>query len=171
VVGVLSVRDLLPVMDFMPVAVERMMSRLPLIVPVDETVRNAAALMAHGAVSAVLVSGRRLRERPMHVRALTHADLAGIMTGTDLVRDVLATDRYPYVTPVAEVMSTPLQTIEAREPIKAAFSLMARESVRHVLIRKGEEITGLLSVEDAIDPMWLQIASVPLRAAPLKERF
>jgi CBS domain-containing protein len=164
VVGMLSVRDLLPVVNLLPITVERMMTRMPVLVPTVETVRNAAALMAHACVSALLVSGERLRPRGIHFRGFTRADVAGIVTGTDLVRDVIDKDLDPYVTPVSAVMGSPLYTLERTESLSTAFDVMARGNVRHLVVTSGgEEVTGLLSVEDVIEPAWLHVASGSVR--------
>jgi signal-transduction protein with cAMP-binding, CBS, and nucleotidyltransferase domain len=45
----------------------------------------------------------------------------------------------------------------------SAFDVMARGGVRHLGVTSGEEITGLLSVEDVIEPAWLHVASGALR--------
>lgn len=161
VCGVLSVRDLLPVAYVLPVAVERMMTRLPVIATIDDTVRNAAALMTHSSVSGLLVSGRRTAARALKLRGFAQRDIAGIVTGADLVRKVVAMDRYPYVTTVAEVMGMPLETIDAGESVNTALTIMARAGVRHLVVTSGDEITGLLSVEDAIDSAWLEVAGWP----------
>jgi CBS domain-containing protein len=164
VVGILSVRDLLPVVNLLPITVERMMTRLPVLIPTIETVRNAAALMAHACVSALLVSGERLRPRGIHFRGFARADVAGIVTGTDLVRDVIDKDLDPHVTPVSAVMASPLYTLERTESLATAFDVMARGKVRHLAVTSGgEEVTGLLSVEDVIEPAWLHVASGTVR--------
>ncbi|HET8759825.1 MAG TPA: CBS domain-containing protein [Nitrospiria bacterium] len=160
VAGMVSVRDLLPVVNLLPITVERMMTRMPVLVPTLETVRNAAALMAHACVSGLLVSGERLRPRGIHFRGFTRADIAGIVTGTDLVRDVIDKDLDPYVTPVSAVMGGPLYTLERTESLATAFDVMARGKVRHLGVTSGGEgVTGLLSVEDVIEPAWLHVAS------------
>lgn len=165
VVGLLSVRDLLPVVHLLPIAVERMMTRMPVIIPAEETARNAAALMAHAKVSALLVAGRRLQPRGIHFRGFSRQDVAGIVTGTDLVRDVVEKDLDASVTPVCGVMGSPLFTLSGAEDVMTAFDVMARGSVRHLAVAAGEEITGLLSVEDVIEPAWLHVASGALRKA------
>lgn len=165
VVGLISVRDLLPIVNLLPIAVERMMTRMPVIVPTEEPVRNAAALMAHGSVSALLVAGKRLQPRGIHFHGFARQDIAGIVTGTDLVRDVIEKNLDPYVTPVCAVMGSPLFTLSGGEEVMTAFDVMARGSVRHLAVTSGEEITGLLSVEDVIEPAWLYVAAGTIRKA------
>lgn len=160
VVGMLSARDLLPVVTLLPVTVERMMSRMPVLTPRNETVRNASALMAHAGVSGLLVSGEWLRPRGVHVRGFARADIAGIVTATDLVRKVIDTDVDPYVTPVSAAMGSPLFTIEKTESLITAFDVMAKGDVRHLGVTSGgDEVVGLLSVEDVIEPAWLHAAA------------
>jgi len=163
VVGLLSVRDLMPAVHLLPIPVERMMTRMPVIVPAEETTRNAAFLMAHAKVSALLVAGRRLQARGLNLGGFSRQDIAGIVTGTDLVRDVVDKDLDPSVTPVCEIMSGPLFSLSGTEEVMTAFDVMARGSVRHLAVTSGEEITGLLSVEDVIEPAWLHVAAGALR--------
>jgi CBS domain-containing protein len=163
VIGLVSVRDLLSRVEFIDVSVERMMSRSPVVVPIDETARNAAALMTQAGVSGVLVSGHRMSPRPLHFQGLARRDLAGIVTGADIAQEIVGRDRDPGVTRVTDILSPLLQTIDGREPIAAAFHLMAREELRHVAVTTHDEITGLLSVEDVFEPAWLHVAASPLR--------
>ncbi|MEO5658135.1 MAG: CBS domain-containing protein [Nitrospiria bacterium] len=163
VIGLVSVRDLLSRVQLLDISVERMMSRLPVVVPIDETARNVAALMTQAAVSGVLVSGHRMSSRPLHFQGLARRDLVGIVTGTDIVQEIVGRDRDPGVTRVADILSPLLQTIDGREPIAAAFHLMALEELRHVAVTTHDEITGLLSVEDVFEPAWLHVAASPLR--------
>jgi len=158
VVGLISVRDLLPEVHLLPIAVERMMARMPVIVPTVETVRNAAALMAQAAVSGVLVSGQRAYPRGLHFSGFARPDIAGIVTGTDLVRRVIDKDLEPHVTPVVDVMTRPIYTISGGADAMTAFNVMARSGVRHLAVTEGDEICGLLSVEDVIEPTWLHVA-------------
>lgn len=165
VIGLVSARDLLFEVSLFGVPIERMMSRLPIVVPVDETVGNAAALMTQAAASGLLVSGRRTRPRPITFSGFARKDLTGILTGADVVRKVVACDHDPSVATVGEVMSVPLHTMDGRETVPEAFRLMVREGLRHVAVTTGDEITGLLSVEDIFEPAWLHVAGSPLREA------
>jgi CBS domain-containing protein len=119
--------------------------------------------MADASVSGVLVAGRRQSPREMDLTGFARRDIAGIVTGTDLVRKVVARERYPYATQVAEVMAAPLQTIGAHGSVNTALDVMDRVGVRHLAVTEGKEIVGLLSAEDVFDPAWLQVASRPLR--------
>ncbi|HET8761116.1 MAG TPA: CBS domain-containing protein [Nitrospiria bacterium] len=159
VVGLISVRDLLREVQLLPIAVERMMTRMPVIVPTMETVRNSAALMAQSAVSGLLVCGQRRQPRGIHFSGFARSDIAGIATGTDLVRRVIDKDLDPNITPILEVMARPIYTVSASSDVMTAFNVMARAGVRHLGVVEGDEITGLLSVEDVIEPVWLHAAA------------
>ncbi len=163
IVGVVSIRDLIAREDFLPFEVERMMSRSPVVVALDDTVRNAAAQMADASVNGVLVAGRRQAPRQMDLTGFARRDIAGIVTGTDLVRKVVARERHADATQVVDVMAAPLQTIGARGSVNTAADLMDRVGVRHLAVTEGDEIVGLLAAEDIFDPAWLQVASRPLR--------
>lgn len=102
---------------------------------------------------------RRTQPRGIHFYGFARHDIAGIVTGTDLVRAVINQDLDPYNTPVRAVMASPLFTLSDAEDVMTALDLMARSGVRHLAVASEDEITGLLSVEDIIDPAWLHVAS------------
>jgi signal-transduction protein with cAMP-binding, CBS, and nucleotidyltransferase domain len=150
VVGMLSARDLLGIETPSPALVEGAMTRLLAAIHLHATVRDAAARMGEASVGALLVTGRRAKHRPGQLSAARQGDIAGVLTETDLVRKLVATDHYPYVTTVAQVMETPLRTLGVHESISAARAAMAKERIRHLVVADGSEIVGLLSARDII---------------------
>ncbi len=52
--------------------------------------------------------------------------------------------------PVTKCMSKPLFTIEEREPMTAAISLMKERGIRRLAVTVGGTITGVLSVADVL---------------------
>lgn len=150
VVGVVSARDLLGMAMPSTASVEDVMTRLLATISLRATVREAASRMADASVGALLVTGRRAKPRPGRFHAAREGDIAGVLTETDLVHKLIATDRYPYVTTVADVMETHLLTIAAHESIDAARTAMATERIRHLVVTDGPEIVGLLSARDLL---------------------
>jgi signal-transduction protein with cAMP-binding, CBS, and nucleotidyltransferase domain len=62
-------------------------------------------------------------------------------------------------------MAHPIQTVSESDNVMTAFNVMARARVRHLAVTGGDEITGLLSVEDVIAPVWLHVAAAALPGA------
>jgi CBS domain-containing protein len=97
---------------------------------------------------------------------------AGIVTEVDLVHRVLAEDRNPAATTVGEIMHGPVQEIDADESLAEAGDRMAQAHLRHLAVRDGGRIVGLLSVREllATDSLPLaparQIMSSPVHTIP-----
>src|SRR3712207_4518174 len=100
----------------------------------DETTREAARRMAENCCGGLLVmeDGRAL----------------GLFSERDLLARVVAEGRDPDRTPVREVMTTDLQTIDADEPVSSAIRRMDEGGFRHLLVVEGDHVLGLLSTRD-----------------------
>ena len=100
------------------------------------TAREAAELMAAWAISALPV--------------LHDQDLVGIITERDLVQRVLAAGFDPDLTPVAQIMSSPIVTVSPTETYATALARMARHHVRHLLVVSGDRLDGVVSMRDLL---------------------
>ncbi|MFQ5693328.1 MAG: cyclic nucleotide-binding/CBS domain-containing protein [Nitrospinota bacterium] len=78
--------------------------------------------------------------------------MVGIVTESDVVRKVVASDRIPYVTKASEVMSSPLITIGIEESVYRAQELMDEKRVLHLAVLEKDEIVGMVSIRDLIHP-------------------
>ncbi len=72
----------------------------------------------------------------------------GIITKTDLMVKVLINNLDGSTTLVSEVMSQPLITIEATEPLVNALKLLDEKHIRHLAVTRNDEIIGILSTKD-----------------------
>lgn len=115
------------------VPVERLVSRPPIFVERDARVGEAAQVMRDQRVSSVLVRGEPL----------------GILTDRDLRSRVLAEGRGPQ-TPVVEVMSSPLITVEASAPVLEAMVLLLDRRLHHLPLERQGEIVGLVTHSDLL---------------------
>lgn len=80
-------------------------------------------------------------------------DIIGIVTEPDIVRKVVGTDRAPHLTPVEEIMSSPVIGIDERRPITEAADLMEQHGTRHLAVFKRGQVIGVLSVRDLLHPV------------------
>ena len=147
IVGLISVRDLVrhfidqeqgPVHDledvYRPLSV--LMQKNMVMTDSEETVLSAARQMAREQVGSLLV---------------TEADeLVGIVTESDLVRKVVATNGDLHTVRVRSVMSSPLIKIDINRTVRDASGLMATHRVRHLAVQDQSRIVGMLSVRDLV---------------------
>jgi CBS domain-containing protein len=125
-----------PAVSFQPdlsVEVEKLLRRPAVWVGAEATVGEAALVMREQRVSSVLVRG----EPP------------GIVTDRDFRNRVLGAGLGPG-TPVAQVLSRPLRTVESGAPIYEAWNRLLDAGVHHLPVRKGEEIAGVLTSSDLL---------------------
>ena len=104
----------------------------------DLTVRKAAAMMKKKNIGAVLiVEGKQL---------------LGIFTERDMVFRVVAPGRDPSVTSIGEVMTPAPVTIPAIETYGYALLMMHQHGFRHLPVVEGNEVIGIVSSRNALDP-------------------
>jgi CBS domain-containing protein len=115
------------------VEVAQLLRRPATWVGADATVGEAARVMRDQKVSSVLVRG----------------DPPGIVTDHDFRNRVLAEGLGPE-TPVSAIVSRPLRAVDAATPISAAWTTLLDTGSRHLPIRRGEEIVGVLTSTDLL---------------------
>ncbi len=103
------------------------------------TISQAARLMAARRVGSLFV--RR------------NGEVVGIVTEPDIIRKGLGQGLDLRSTSVSEIMSAPIISIDERRPITEAAGLMQAHRTRHLAVRKGEHMVGVLSVRDVLDPV------------------
>ncbi len=100
----------------------------------DSTVRDAVRLMNRLRIGAVLV--------------LEGSALVGIFTERDVLVRVVAADRDPRTTPVAEVMTASPLTVSPDIRVAEALRLVTEQRKRHLPVVEGQELLGLISLGD-----------------------
>lgn len=109
------------------------------VVPQDTTAVVAAERMGARLIGSVLVESVDPKR-----------ELPGIVTETDLVRNVLAAGLDPTVTMVGQIMASPVLTIAAERSMLDASHLMELNHVRHLGVSEAGDIVGLISVRDLV---------------------
>lgn len=71
----------------------------------------------------------------------------GIFTRHDVLERVALAQR-PLATPIAEVMSAPVQTLLTTDTAQDAALLMSRRGIRHVPVTEGGRVVGIVSERD-----------------------
>lgn len=124
--------------------VKYLITGAPLFVEATATVQQAAQHMHESRVSSILVK----------------SDPPGIVTDRDLRGRVLAAGLGPE-TPVADIMSHPLKSLDSDSPVYAALQLMLEENIHHLALVEEGEIVGVIGNTDLLrhqakSPLFLQ---------------
>jgi len=103
----------------------------------NETVAQVARKMADLHVGAILVlNGEQLR---------------GVFSERDLMRRVVVEFRDPASTPVGEVMTQEVATIDELASIEEAMEAMQTHDCRHLPVTRGSQVAGFLSMRDVMN--------------------
>ncbi|HET8759826.1 MAG TPA: CBS domain-containing protein [Nitrospiria bacterium] len=110
--------------------------RLP-VVPGKTRVRRAIDVMVEAGADAAVVTE-------------DDGSPVGLLTETDIVRRVIATDRHPFATPVEHVMSAPVVAVDAGCALDAAARLMADRGIRHLGVTRGGRAVGWVNAQAVV---------------------
>jgi CBS domain-containing protein len=103
-------------------------------VPPAACVRDACRLMRDRRIGAVLVSEGET--------------LHGIFTERDVVNLVVAGEKDPALTKVAEVMTPKVIVVQSDRSLGEIETIMRQERVRHVPVVDGKALIGIISIGD-----------------------
>lgn len=117
------------------VSVGELVTRPPITIAPESTIRAAAERMTEQEVSALIV--------------MSGDELAGIVTDHDLRKRCLAAGRSRQE-PVGNIMSSRLQTVTRETPAFEALLLMSRQDIHHLPVMSGRQPVGLISTTDLI---------------------
>ncbi len=119
--------------------IRNVMERRKVITASPETsVRSASRSMAEAKVGAIMVVENRR--------------LVGIFTERDALFRVIALDRDPDATRLAEVMTPEPKTVTPEESFGYVLLMMHENGFRHVPVIENGEPVGVVSARHALDP-------------------
>lgn len=104
--------------------------------PVDASVYDAISLMADKGVGAVLV--------------MAGDQVLGIMSERDYARKVILMGKSSSGTRIEEIMSGPVVTVTPSESIDTCLRIMTERRIRHLPVRDGQRIVGIVSIGDLV---------------------
>lgn len=81
-------------------------------------------------------------------------EVLGIITETDIVKRVLARDVDLTSTPVEEVMSYPVYSIDEGEFLERAHQMMGEHHIRHILVTRQGKPAGMISVRNILESVY-----------------
>jgi len=76
-------------------------------------------------------------------------EVVGFFTKTDIIRRVVIPGR-PNTTPVREIMTRELITVDANTPLRSVLDTMSKKGIKHILVSEGGKIVGIFSISDLL---------------------
>lgn len=131
-------------------SVGRICSRVVMTASPSEDARVAARRMADNDVGTlVIMDGTHPRQA------------VGILTDRDIAIRCVADRLDPDETPIADLMSSPVQCVSEHTPIEEAVDRMARAGIRRLVVLGDENnVAGLLSLDDVLDVIVGETAAI-----------
>jgi CBS domain-containing protein len=102
----------------------------------EATVFEALNLMAEHNIGALLV--------------MTEDEIKGIVSERDCIRKVDVMGRNTKDTPISQIMTSDVITVDADQPLEDCMGLMIDKNIRHLPVCEGKNLLGLLSVRDVL---------------------
>jgi CBS domain-containing protein len=113
--------------------------------------RKPAALFSVEPETPVLEAIRAMAEHRVGA-LLVMADrrLVGIVSERDYARKVILLGRASHDTPVADIMSTPVITVQQHDTVQTCMQIMTDRHVRHLPVIDGDKVLGMVSIGDLV---------------------
>jgi CBS domain-containing protein len=118
----------------------------------DHTVAEAIAVLAE----------RRIGALPV----VRQGKLVGIFSERDVIYCLASKGAEALARTVADVMTSPAQTVELGQSVLGALSLMTERRFRHLPVIAGEELVGLVSIGDLVK---YRIDKIEAEAAAMRD--
>jgi CBS domain-containing protein len=83
-----------------------------------------------------------------YVVVLHKGQPVGMVTERDIVQKVVAHNRDPSATPISDIMSTPLHTIDPDEDLATVAKMMREQDVRKLVVAKDNIIHGIITSKE-----------------------
>ena len=102
----------------------------------DACVIDALRLMADKEVGSLLV--------------LEGEELVGIISERDYARKVILKDKSSLDTPVSEIMTREVISLNPEQSIQDCMALMTDKRIRHLPVLEGDRLVGIISIGDVV---------------------
>jgi CBS domain-containing protein len=124
--------------NFSSILVKDIMTKALITVNPTTTALQIAKMMEQGGIGAILVK--------------ENETLVGIITDRDFATKIAA-NNLPFGTPVKEIMSSPLITINHGEPLSSAAEIMVSKKIRKLAVSEDGNIVGLITSTDLVNQL------------------
>ncbi|MCY0859542.1 MAG: CBS domain-containing protein [Sulfolobaceae archaeon] len=115
--------------------VSELISRPPISVEIDDSIKEASKIMSKENVGSVVVTDE--------------GKIAGIVTERDIIRAIA--DETDLNMPVSVIMSKNLVTINGDQDVSEAAALMMQKGIRHlIVVDSNGSLLGVVSIRDVL---------------------
>jgi CBS domain-containing protein len=99
----------------------------------------------------VLDAIRAMAEHHVGALLVMSADkLSGIISERDYARKVILLGRSSADTPVRDIMTTPVITVQPETTVQTCMQIMTDRHVRHLPVTEGGRVVGMVSIGDLV---------------------
>jgi len=116
--------------------VKQAMTKQVLVTNPNATIRAVARVMAEHRVGCLVV--------------LENDKIVGIITELDIIWKVVANDKDPSTTTVADVMSKKVVTVQANQTLEEASALMVEHEIKKLPVLEKDKLVGIITATDLI---------------------
>lgn len=93
----------------------------------------------------------RMAERGVGALAVVDdGRLAGVISERDYARKVILQGKSSRDTPVAEIMTRDVVTVQPEQKVEDCMALMTERRIRHLPVLDGESLVGMISIGDVV---------------------
>ncbi len=110
-----------------------------IVVEPTDTVYRGLQLMAENNVGAVIV--------------VDCDQMVGIFTERDYCRKIILMGRSSLNTPINEIMTKKMITVQPNQPMEECLELMTKYHIRHLPVQNGEKLIGMISMRDVMEAL------------------
>lgn len=135
--------------DLMSSKITTLINRPPVIINVNATIREAAQLMTEQGVSSLLIRHVKGADEKFDYEVDDEHPIAGIITDSDLRIRVIA-EGVDVNTPIGEVMSTELVTLDGQQFVFEALLAMLRNNLHHLPVLQRRRPLGIIDIVDIL---------------------
>ncbi|MEM0140084.1 MAG: CBS domain-containing protein [Ferroplasma sp.] len=115
-----------------------------------EDIMNTDCQIVDGNISAYEASLIMSENRNGYIIIGTGKTPSGIVTEWDFVNRVVSKKLDPESVKLKEIMSAPLKSVPSNTPIKKLVDLMAKNSIRRLLVIDDGELRGVITARDIL---------------------
>jgi len=111
--------------------------------------RKGAEVLTIDADQSVLAAAERMNERGIGGLVVVEGErMVGIVTERDILRRVVAAERDPALTPVREVMTSPVACCRRDTNLAECRAVMTNQRIRHLPVIDERGLCGIVTIGD-----------------------